>query len=135
MIILRETKDFDPIGLAGLFHSVGWDTDTPPEKLANGLKNSTNIISAWDGDKLVGVIRSMDDGCWSANIDCLVVHADYHHKGIGTALLKALLEKIGDILNISVSPNERENISFYEKFGFESVEGSSLLQIVRKTKM
>lgn len=134
MFILHDNKDFDPIVISSLFHSVGWDLDTSPEILVNGMGNSTNIISAWDGDKLVGIIRSMDDGYWNANIDCLVVHADYQHKGIGTMLLKALLAKIGNIINISVSPSEKENNSFYEKFGFKTVDGSSLLQIVLDTK-
>lgn len=134
MLILLDKKDFEPNDISELFHSVGWDMDTPTEILIKGMNNSTNIISAWDGDKLVGIIRSMDDGCWSANIDCLVVHADYHNRGVGTALIKALLKKIGNIINISVSPSEYKNISFYEKFGFKTVKGSSLLQIIRENK-
>lgn len=131
MFKLREIKDFAPSDIAELFHSVSWDIDTPVEVLADAMKKSTNIISAWEGNKLVGLIRSMDDGCWSANIDCLVVHADYQNRGIGTALLTELLRKIDSVITISVSPNEQENNAFYQKFGFEVVAGSSLLQINR----
>jgi len=129
MICYRYEKTFSENELTALFHSVGWDIDTPSEVLIKAMSNSTNIVSAWDGERLVGVIRSMDDGCWSANIDCLVVHRDYQNKGIGTVLVKELLQKIGHIMNISVCPNEAKNIAFYQKLGFNLIEGSRLLQM------
>ena len=131
MYALSDTKDFRTEELTLLFHSVGWDLTTDPLLLQTAMKNSTTIISAWDGNKLVGIIRSMDDSVWSANIDCLLVHKDYHGRGIGTALLTELLARIGHIEYISVSPSDPSNNSFYEKQGFKKIEGSSLLQRVK----
>lgn len=81
-----KTKSFATSALAELFRSVGWEENTPPKVLKTAMLNATRVIAAYDGAKLVGLIRSMDDGVWSANIDCLVVHVDYWGNGVGRAL-------------------------------------------------
>ena len=129
MITLSSDKNFSECDLADLFHSVNWDINTSSSILLKAMSNSTRVITAWYGNKLVGIIRSMDDSVWSANIDCLVVHKKYQNMGIGTSLLTELLNQIKHILCISVSPNERKNIGFYLKFGFKIIDGSMLLQI------
>ena len=129
MIAYKETKHFPQEQIAQLFASVEWETPEDADMLVRAFANSTRVISAWDGERLVGIIRSMDDDLWSANIDCLVVHRDYQGQGIGSALVKQLLERLRHVKYVSVSPSERENISFYEKLGVTALEGSALLQI------
>ena len=68
----------------------------------------------------------MDDGYWSANIDCLIVHKDYQGKGIGKKLLEVLLEEIKDIKYINVAPDNRKQIKFYRKAGFSFIKGGYL---------
>ena len=130
MITFKETKEFPAAQIAELFSSVEWESADDVPMLLRALANSTRVISAWDGEKLVGLIRSMDDGCWSATIDCLLVHKSYHGQGIGSALVKRLLKQLSGVKYISVAPNEPENISFYERLGFFVVRGSRLLQII-----
>lgn len=134
MIEIEALKDFEPEELAELFRSVGWEENTPPKVLRDAMRNATRVFCAYDGDKLVGLIRSMDDGCWSANIDCLVVHRDYWGKGISTELMTTMLIDLKDVLCISVSPNEQANVPFYEKFGFELVADGRLLQRILKVR-
>lgn len=129
MFTLSKDKSLPMEQLAELFHSVGWEAETPPHVLTKAMLNSTHIVSAWDNDKLIGLIRSMDDFVWSANIDCLVVHRDYQNLGVGSQLLTELLQDLKDIPCISVSPNERKNADFYKKFGFTLVEDGALLQL------
>ncbi len=129
MIALSRDKNFSVNDIAELFHSVNWDMDTPPDILTTAMMNSTNVVTAWDEDRLVGIIRSMDDSVWNANIDCLIVHKDYQNRGIGSLLLTEMLKLLGKIMYISVSPNEEKNIGFYEKFGFKVIKGSTLLQL------
>ncbi len=129
MIAYKEIKRFPQEQIAELFASVEWETPEDTGMLVRALANSTRVISAWDGERLVGIIRSMDDDFWSANIDCLIVHRDYWGQGIGSSLVKRLSERLRHVKYVSVSPSERENIGFYEKLGFIAVEGSALLQI------
>lgn len=129
---LSISRRFSINELEELFHSVGWELDTPSNVLQSAMLHSSNVVSAYDkNNKLIGIIRSMDDGCWHANIDCLVVHKDFQHTGVGTKLVKEMLEVLHNVPTISVSPNERRNFSFYERFGFKYVEDGGLLQLYR----
>lgn len=49
-ITYQETKDFTVAELERLFLSVGWDSGRYPDQLKRGMKNSSQVISAWDGD-------------------------------------------------------------------------------------
>ena len=53
----KQTKDFTADELQKLFLSVHWESGNYPEKLVHAMHNSTRVISAWDGDKLVGLFR------------------------------------------------------------------------------
>lgn len=131
---ISEDKHFSADALKELFTSVGWELEINPAILQSAMLHSSHVLSMWEGDKLIGLIRSMDDDCWSANIDCLVVHKDYQSKGIATQLIKCLIDKIGHIEYISVSPNESKNFGLYENCGFHRVEDGGLLQIVKSNK-
>lgn len=133
MIKYSYDKNFTLKQLTDLFNSVGWYEDTEmPESLFKGINNSTNIVCCYEEDKLIGIIRSMDDGFWSATIDCLVVHYNYQGIGIGSNLIKKLLVLLENIKYISVSPNDCKNNSFYQKFGFEIIPNTDLLQLELK---
>ena len=129
MIEYKQIKDFESDQLQELFMSVEWFSGNFPEKLQTALHNSSKVISAWDGNKLVGLIRGLDDGIWQATIDCLLVNPAYQGKGIASALLKHLLNEYSDFLYIDVVPDEKKNVSFYEKHGFEIMEEGTPLQI------
>lgn len=53
---------------------------------------SSRVISAWDGDRLVGLIRVMDDSELVCFIDYVLVHPDYHDRGIAGHLLEMVKE-------------------------------------------
>ena len=61
-ITYRETKEFTEEELERLFLSVQWESGRYPGKVRRGLRNSSQVISAWDGDRRVGLVRGLDDG-------------------------------------------------------------------------
>ena len=124
----RYTKEFRQEELAELFASVGWVSAKYPDKLQAAFRNSPQVISAWDGDSLVGLIRGLDDGAWQGTIDCLLVNPAYQGQGVASRLLELLLEEYRDFLYVSVVPEERRNVPFYEKHGFVIQPEGTLLQ-------
>ncbi len=126
---IKRIKTFLASDLKELFSSVGWASSANPQKLVKAFQGSSNVVSAWEGQKLVGLIRSMDDGCWSANIDCLVVHKDFQGKGIAKQLMTELLNDLKNIEYINICPDEKEMEKFYSEFGFKVVEGYYLQKI------
>jgi hypothetical protein len=77
MIEYKQTKEFTAAQLQRLFLSVNWESGRYPEKLVRAMHNSTRVISAWDGEKLVGLVRALDDGETVAFLHYLLVDPEY----------------------------------------------------------
>ena len=73
----------------------------------------------------------MDDGVWQATIDCLLVNPLYQRRGIASALLKFLLDEYLYFLYVNVTPDDKENVAFYQNHGFEILCSGTPLQIKR----
>lgn len=114
----KKTKVFKKKELENLFLSVGWSSGKYPDKLVKAMKNSDCVISAWDGNKLVGLINSLSDGIMIAYFHYLLVNPDYQSKGIGKNLVEKILVKYKDYARKVVIAYKTE-IKFYEKCGFK----------------
>ncbi|MFS2809275.1 GNAT family N-acetyltransferase [Parabacteroides distasonis] len=93
------------------------------------LKSSSLVVTAWDGNKLVGLIRALDDGEMVVFLHYLLVQPDYQGNGIAARLLDIIKEKYKDFLYINIMPDERKNIIFYQKHGFALLENGVAMQI------
>ena len=114
----RETKDFTAAELERLFLSVGWESGRYPEQLRRGMKNSGVVISAWDLEKLIGLVRGLDDGETVAFLHYLLVDPAYQGRHIGQELMERILEKYRHMLHVKIMPSDPKTIPFYERFGF-----------------
>jgi GNAT superfamily N-acetyltransferase len=56
-------------------------------RMAAMLANANLVVSAWDGDTMVGIARSMSDFAYATFVSDLAVRAGYQRQGIGRALL------------------------------------------------
>jgi len=116
-ILFRDTKTFSPDKLRDLFMSVGWASGAYPDKLAVAMDNSGSVFTAWDGDKLVGLINALDDGVMTAYVHYLLVNPEYQGKGIGKELVRLITEKYKDYLRIVLIAYDKE-VRFYKNCGF-----------------
>ncbi|MDR0230530.1 MAG: GNAT family N-acetyltransferase [Dysgonamonadaceae bacterium] len=114
----KTTKDFLGKELKDLFLSVNWSSGNYPEKLVIAMRNSSSVFTAWDGDKLVGLINVLDDGIMTAYVHYLLIMPEYQHIGIGQKLVKMVSENYKDYLRIVLIAYDRE-IGFYKHCGFE----------------
>ena len=110
--------------LEDLFLSVEWSSGHFPDKLEIAMKNFETIYTAWDGDRLVGLISAMDDGIMTAYIHYLLVRPEYQGRGIGEQLIEKTKEKYKDYLRIVLVAYDKE-CGFYEHCGFKIGEGAS----------
>lgn len=125
----KETKDFTEKEIEELFLSVKWLSGKYPSRLIKALKSSPFVVTAWNGNKLVGLIRALDDGEMVVFLHYLLVHPDYQGNGIAAHLLQIIKEKYKDYLYINIMPDERQNITFYQKHGFTLLENGAAMQI------
>lgn len=131
MVEYKNIKTFQTEQIKELFLSVNWDSGKYPEKIAAGLKNSSVVISAWDGERLVGLVRGLDDGETVGFLHYLLVNPEYQGQHIGEELMKRILEEYKNLLYIKIMPSDPGTIPFYQKFGFEIFDNYSAMEIKR----
>jgi ribosomal protein S18 acetylase RimI-like enzyme len=91
-IIYSDTHDIDLDQLTVLFNSVGWERRTADrERLSQLVRGSLYVVSAWNGDRLVGFARAISDGAANAYISTVAVLPEYQKHGIGRELMQRLL--------------------------------------------
>src|SRR5262245_44880662 len=59
-----------------------------PARIARMYDAANVVLTAWDGDQLIGILRAWNDGGFLAYIADLAVHPAYQRRGIGQALLR-----------------------------------------------
>ena len=124
-----EEKIFTPEQIEALFLSVKWISGRYPGRLYRALLNSSTVITAWDGNRLVGLARALDDGGMLAYLHYVLVHPNYHKNGIAGTMIERIKEKYKDYLYIEVMPEESKNSTFYERFGFQVMKDGVAMQI------
>jgi len=82
------------------------------------LANANLTISAWDGDKLVGISRSLTDFSYVAYLADLAVDEQYQRQGIGKRLIEETQKCLGSECMIVLLAAPKAN-SYYEHLGFE----------------
>jgi GNAT superfamily N-acetyltransferase len=89
------------------------------DRIDKMIKHADVTITAWDGDSLVGVSRSITDFSFCAYLSDLAVHLKYQGKGIGKRLIEETREKIGnDVMLFLFSAPKAD--SYYPHIGFQS---------------
>ena len=117
---IREYKDFNENEIRSLYDSVGWTAYTRDmPALEKGYRNSLLILAAYEGDQLAGIARAVGDGTTIVFIQDILVKPDRQRQGIGTALLKAMLDRYANVRQIELTTDSRpETIAFYKSLGF-----------------
>lgn len=92
-----------------------WPGDYDMEKTQAALSKTVNI-TAYDGERLVGCLRILSDGCFFGTITELLVLPEYQGKGVGSRLLQLARESTPTMLYFGAQPGAE---AFYEKNGCE----------------
>ena len=128
-ISYTDEKKFTEEQTQSLFLSVGWVSGQYPERLHKALMGSSTVFSAWDGDRLVGLVRVLDDTEMVAYMHYVLVDPEYQGHGIAGHLVGMVKQRYRDYLYIEVMPEESKNASFYQKHGFHIMEDGVAMQI------
>lgn len=103
--------------LMDLYNDVEWSAYTDDKiKLKNAINNSLKVLTAWDDERLVGLIRVIGDGYTIIYIQDILILKNYQGQGIGSHLLKLILERYKSIRQIVLMTEQTEKtINFYQK--------------------
>jgi len=100
------------------------------DRIARMYANSNLVITAWDGQTLVGVARSLTDFCYCCYLSDLAVRKEYQKLGIGKKLIHLTKEEIGDqtMLLLLSAPAAME---YYPIVGFQKVNNAFMINRVK----
>ena len=121
---LKDTHEFTVSELEDLFLSVEWSSGHFPDKLVVAMRNFKTVYSAWDGDKLIGMICAMDDGKMNAYVHYLLVRPEYQGKGVGKQLVERMKEHYSDYLRFVVVAYTKA-VGFYQNCGFTPADDAT----------
>ena len=107
-----------------LYKAVTWSGYCErPEMLRRAYENSLCILGAYEEDTLIGIVRAVGDGASIVFIQDIIVHPQYQRQGIGTKLMRAMLERYAHVYQIELATDDTEKtIAFYKSMGFRPMQ-------------
>lgn len=118
---IKEYTNFNFDEIKQLYDAVGWQVYTKNmPALREGYKRSLKILAAYDQDQLLGIIRAVGDGATIVFIQDLLVDPAYQRQGIGSGLVKAMLDLYQDVRQVELATDITDKtIAFYQSVGFK----------------
>jgi len=118
--------------LQGFFD--GWIRPLSPSEHLRVLENSDYVVLAIDErNNVVGFISAISDGILCAYIPLLEVLPKHRSRGIGSELMKRMLERLKK-LNMVDLLCDPELQPFYERFGMEKACGMMIRRYCGQTE-
>lgn len=129
LITYSDKKVIAAKDLEELFLSVKWESGKLPDMLSKAMRGYKSVFTAWDNNKLIGLVSAMDDGIMTAYVHFMLVNPSYHKQGIGRKLMEMIKEKYKDYNRICLIA-ENTAIGFYERLGFRKYNSASPVFII-----
>ncbi|MDY2928241.1 GNAT family N-acetyltransferase [Anaerococcus sp.] len=122
-MMIKEYREFNADEIKSLYDSVGWKAYTENmDNLMRGFKNSLKVLAAFDGNKLIGIIRAVGDGFTMVFIQDVLVIPSEQGKGVGKSLLKAMIDLYPEVRQIELATDiDTKTIGFYKSLGFKEL--------------
>ena len=132
-ICIREYTDFDLEDITGLYEAVGWVNYTARAGLLkDAYEHSLCVLGAYCGDCLIGIIRAVGDGVSVILVQDLIVHPEYQRQGVGTRLLRSVMERYKTVYQMELLTDDTEKTAaFYRSAGFVPAGEIGCISFVR----
>lgn len=127
-ITYRQNPELSIDQVLPLYRALNWSSAEKPKELLSALRNSHALVTAWNGELLVGLANAISDGHLVVYYPHLIVHPSFQRQGIGKELMQMLLIKYRG-LHQQVLMSDAAAVSFYEKCGFRPAGGTQPMWI------
>jgi len=117
-IEFKETRELSVESVTALYQANEWSSAKKPELLHKALIASHALVTAWDGDRLVGLGNAISDGYLVVYYPHMLVHPDYQGQGIGMRLMQMLMSRYEGFHQHMLVADGRA-VDFYRKCGFQ----------------
>ena len=119
--------------VVALYEDVGWTAYTDePDFLMKALEKSLNVWTIWEGEKLIGLARTVGDGVTICYLQDILILKAYQGQGLGSELLKEILKANENIRQFVLLTDDTEKTKkFYKKLGLTEVGEFSCLAFMK----
>jgi len=126
----REGNELDLDQVIELYRASTLAERRPADKrdtMRDMLAHANLVISAWDGEQLVGLARSLTDFSYVAYLSDLAVRADCQRRGIGVQLIEETRARMGpdSMVILLAAPKAAD---YYPHIGFTRHDGAWVLR-------
>lgn len=130
MITYRYGNELDVAQVIDLYHACTLGARRPiddPAIVADMLAHANLVVSAWDGDLLVGLCRTLTDFSYVGYLADLAVRESHQKQGVGVAMIAQTRAKMGprSMLILLSAP---QAVDYYPKIGFTQHNSAWLLR-------
>jgi len=130
----RSDLDLDQLLLL-LNRNAFWAQNRCREAMERAIANSHPLVSAWDGERLIGFGRATSDGVYRAVLWDIVVDHEYRRQGIGRKLVETLISHphLQSVERIYLFTTHQRG--FYEQIGFVENPSTTLVLYGRSPEL
>lgn len=129
-ISYRSGNDLDLDQVIALYHACSLGARRPlDDRTIAGqmLAHANLVITAWDGDLLVGIARSLTDFGYVCYLADLAVRESHQRLGLGVELIRRTRAALGPRANI-VLIAAPQAVDYYPRIGFTRHESAWILK-------
>lgn len=98
-----------------------------PAIVRSMLEHANLVVTAWDGERLVGISRTLTDFAYVGYLADLAVRESHQRRGIGLALMEKTRERMGprSMLVLLAAPLA---VDYYARVGFKRHDSAWVLR-------
>ena len=85
------------------------------------------VVTAWEGETLVGVCRALTDFSYCCYLSDLAVNKSHQGQGIGQQLIEQVKHKIGDQVAL-ILLSAASAMTYYPGIGFDKIENGFIIK-------
>jgi predicted N-acetyltransferase YhbS len=130
MIEFRFGNQLDLAEVADLYHDSTLGERRPLDDfsiLSQMIANANLVVTAWEGDLMVGIARTLTDFGYVGYLADLAVRESHQRRGIGIELIRRTRGKMGaqSMLVLLAAPAA---VEYYRRIGFNRHESAWVLR-------
>jgi ribosomal protein S18 acetylase RimI-like enzyme len=128
MITYKSDEKLSTEQIIDIFSSSGINRPVEDqERIYRMFENASLLVTAWDGNKPIGLARSLTDFCYCCYLSDLAVKKEYQRQGIGKELIRLTKQAVGDatMLLLLSAPAA---MGYYPKIGMEKADNAFIIK-------
>ncbi|MGH2408932.1 MAG: GNAT family N-acetyltransferase, partial [Chloroflexota bacterium] len=120
-------RTLDLYQLRDLQRQTSWARDRSLLDIQHAVAGSDLVLTAWEGERLVGCVRVLTDFVYRAILCDVIVHPLYQRQGVGRLLVEAVTghPRLTRVQKFTLLTSTAR--SFYERLGWRRYPGEGMI--------